>query len=134
MAETQAWRSDLEQLINEMFHLTDTGQADKCVAYVAQDFTMRVAGREIGYERYAELMDERTRATYSTRHCATNLRLVGATGDGLTISYVVTAQRIEGGKSSVMVGDFTDTWTNAGDRWVLSERELALALRPAEQS
>jgi hypothetical protein len=29
-----------------------------------------------------------------------------------------------------MVGDFTDVWARAGERWELRQRELALALVP----
>lgn len=130
----QRWRAEVEQAINEMFELTDTGRADGCVAYVTDDFTMEVAGREIGRARYAELMDERTRATYSTRHRATNLRLISRHGDDtedvVTVGYIVSAHRFEDDETTTMVGDFTDVWTRRGDRWELRHRTLALALTP----
>jgi 3-phenylpropionate/cinnamic acid dioxygenase small subunit len=124
----EQWRSEVEQLISESFFRVDSGKAQQGLELVSDDFTLELPNMTIDRAQYAGVMAKREEATYSTRHCFSNLRLTEKTEAGVRVAFVVTAHRLEedAADTTVTVADFTDHWVLKAETWRLQSRSIRL--------
>jgi 3-phenylpropionate/cinnamic acid dioxygenase small subunit len=124
----EQWRNEVEQLISENFFRVDSGHAQQGLELVSDDFTLELPNMTIDRAQYAGVMAKREEATYSTRHCFSNLRLMEKTDAGVRVAFVVTAHRLEEDAvdTTVTVADFSDHWVLKDDAWSLQSRSIRL--------
>jgi SnoaL-like domain len=129
MTATTTWRNDIEQLIADGFHRVDSGQAGTSPELVTDDFTLVLPSMTLDHGQYVDVMAKRQEATYTTRHCASNLRLLDGTNTSVTVAFVVTAHRLEADATVPVanVADFVDEWVSAGTGWQLRTRTITPA-------
>lgn len=121
------WRDDIAQLIAENFHAVDSGDAERTVDTVSEDFTMSLGPMVMDRAQYVDAMQRRAQAGHQTRHCFTNLRLVESTDESVTVGFVATVHRLEptDDQPTVSVSDWTEQWVRTGDSWRLRSRTVA---------
>jgi ketosteroid isomerase-like protein len=124
MPTTHSWRDDIVQLIAENFHFVDSGAADRTIDLVSDDFTMTIGSMVLDRAHYIDAMQRRAQADYQTRHCFTNLRLVEAAEDAVTVGFVATVHRLEptDDQPTVAVSDWTEEWVRCDDSWRVRSR------------
>lgn len=132
MSLPDSWRSDVEQLIFELFHLVDSGRADETPQFVTDDFTFLLGPHELDRAGYEAAMKNRAAAAHTSRHSVSNIRVVDTGDQTVTLSYITAAHRREPGDEAphIMVGDCEDEWVHLDDGWKLRRRSMSLAFPP----
>jgi SnoaL-like domain len=126
MKMNQAGRDEVQQLIAESFFRVDSGRADTGIELVTTDFTLILPNITIDHEQYAGLMTKRVEATYTTRHCVSNVRVTLETEEAIEVAFVVTVHRLEEDAvdTTVTVADFADRWVLHDDEHRLQSRSI----------
>jgi SnoaL-like domain len=119
-------RSEIEQLIAESFHRVDSGKASTGVELVTDNFTLVLPNMTIEREQYVAIMAKRERATYTTRHCFSNLRFGAETDTLVEVEFPVTVHRLneDEADTAISVADFADRWVSSEGTWRLQSRSV----------
>jgi hypothetical protein len=129
MSDALQWRDAVEALIVEGFHAVDHGQIAVAERRTTDDFEMILPNMTVTGEQYDQFVAKRAEAHYITRHCVTNVRTVGHGHDEITMSFVVTAHRLNAGADQpiVNVADMVDRWVLVADGWRHRSRSITPA-------